>query len=99
MIREAIRFVEYLVSVRNSIATAVDVSLATILAYTLHRSRTGIKRTDTMVIVLIMYAVNTGVLTRYPLDSAAFSLRSYTDVKTCGILPRAVSLTSPASYS
>ncbi|PIL32312.1 hypothetical protein GSI_05558 [Ganoderma sinense ZZ0214-1] len=53
----------YLVSARNAAATVTDVLLTTILVYSLHKSRTGIKRTDSMINVLIMYAVNTGLLT------------------------------------
>ena len=55
---------KYLVSARNAAATVTDVLLTSILVYSLHKSRTGIKRTDSMINVLIMYAVNTGLLTR-----------------------------------
>ncbi|KAI1784884.1 hypothetical protein LXA43DRAFT_1100908 [Ganoderma leucocontextum] len=59
---DALRF-SYLVSARNAAATVTDVLLTTILVYSLHKSRTGIKSTDSMINVLIMYAVNTGLLT------------------------------------
>ncbi|KAM5544726.1 hypothetical protein V8D89_001624 [Ganoderma adspersum] len=59
---DALRF-SYLVSARNAAATVTDVLLTSILVYSLHKSRTGIKRTDSMINVLIMYAVNTGLLT------------------------------------
>ena len=55
---------KYLVSARNAASTVTDVLLTSILVYSLHKSRTGIKRTDSMINVLIMYAVNTGLLTR-----------------------------------
>ncbi|KAI0788219.1 hypothetical protein C8Q74DRAFT_1256677 [Fomes fomentarius] len=52
----------WLVSSRNAIATAVDLVLTTVLIYSLRKSRTGIKRTDSMIHTLIMYSINTGLL-------------------------------------
>ncbi|KAI0648702.1 hypothetical protein C8Q79DRAFT_464516 [Trametes meyenii] len=60
---EEYRRVTWLVSTGSSMATAADLLLTTILIYSLHRSRTGIKRTDSMIDVMIVYSVNTGLLT------------------------------------
>ncbi|TFK64553.1 hypothetical protein BDN72DRAFT_261893 [Pluteus cervinus] len=43
-------------------ATLTDLSIAVSLCYLLHKSRTGFMRTDSLISVLIMYAVNTGVI-------------------------------------
>lgn len=40
-----------------------DSLIALSLCYFLHRSRTGIKKTDSLITVLIMYTINTGLLT------------------------------------
>ncbi|KAJ8515890.1 hypothetical protein ONZ45_g6753 [Pleurotus djamor] len=47
----------------NALAAAGDVLIAVILCTLLHRSRTGFQRSDTMINKLIIFAVNTGVLT------------------------------------
>ncbi|KAG6833998.1 hypothetical protein H0H93_012676, partial [Arthromyces matolae] len=47
----------------NALAAAGDVLIAGILCTLLHRSRTGFQRSDTMINKLILFAVNTGVLT------------------------------------
>ncbi|GLB41510.1 hypothetical protein LshimejAT787_1001100 [Lyophyllum shimeji] len=47
----------------NTLAAAGDVLIAAILCTLLHRSRTGFHRSDTMINKLILFAVNTGVLT------------------------------------
>ncbi|KAI0667913.1 hypothetical protein C8Q78DRAFT_1081789 [Trametes maxima] len=54
---------KWLVSTGSRMATAADLLLTAILIYTLHQSRTGIKRTDSMIDVMIVYSVNTGLLT------------------------------------
>ncbi|KAI0363644.1 hypothetical protein BV20DRAFT_903986, partial [Pilatotrama ljubarskyi] len=43
-----------------SIAVAVDVVATGTLTYYLHQSRTGFQRTDSMVDILMVYAINTG---------------------------------------
>jgi len=47
----------------NALAAAGDVLIAAILCTLLHRSRTGFRRSDTMITKLILFAVNTGFLT------------------------------------
>ncbi|KAJ3513803.1 hypothetical protein NLJ89_g2747 [Agrocybe chaxingu] len=47
----------------NALAAAGDVLIAGILCTLLHLSRTGFHRSDTMINKLILFAVNTGVLT------------------------------------
>ncbi|KAF7368780.1 hypothetical protein MVEN_00203100 [Mycena venus] len=42
--------------------TSSDLSVALALCYLLHRSRTGFERTDSLIGVLIVYTVNTGLL-------------------------------------
>ncbi|KZT19411.1 hypothetical protein NEOLEDRAFT_968978 [Neolentinus lepideus HHB14362 ss-1] len=49
--------------------TAGDLYVALVLCYFLHTSRTGFKRTDSLINTLIVYTVNTGLLTA--LDAAA----------------------------
>jgi len=46
----------------NAIAVAGDILLTASLAILLHRSRTGLRRSDTMINKLILYVVNTGLL-------------------------------------
>ncbi|KAK2464937.1 hypothetical protein APHAL10511_003013 [Amanita phalloides] len=47
----------------NAISTAADVLIAGTLTILLHRARTGFRRSDTMINRLILFVVNTGVLT------------------------------------
>ncbi|KAK0215092.1 hypothetical protein IW262DRAFT_263373 [Armillaria fumosa] len=47
----------------NALAAAGDVLIAGTLCLLLHRSRTGFKKSDTMINKLILFAVNTGLLT------------------------------------
>jgi len=47
----------------NALAAAGDVLIAAILCIMLHSSRTGFKRSDTMINTLIIFCVNTGLLT------------------------------------
>ncbi|KAH9846312.1 hypothetical protein C2E23DRAFT_596907 [Lenzites betulinus] len=53
----------WLVSTGTTLATAVDTLLTIMLIILLHRSRTGIKHTDNMIDTLILYSVNTGLMT------------------------------------
>ncbi|KAH9853202.1 hypothetical protein C2E23DRAFT_133010 [Lenzites betulinus] len=47
----------------NGLAAAADVVIAVVLCAILHKSRTGFARTNTLINRLIMFAVNTGLLT------------------------------------
>ncbi|EMD41094.1 hypothetical protein CERSUDRAFT_91852 [Gelatoporia subvermispora B] len=47
----------------NALAAAGDVLIAAILCTMLHRSRTGFKRSDTLINKLILFTINTGFLT------------------------------------
>jgi len=47
----------------NAVSTAADVFIAATLVSLLQRSRTGFRRSDTMITRLIIFVVNTGVLT------------------------------------
>jgi hypothetical protein len=47
----------------NALAAVGDVLIAAVLCIVLHRSRTGFHRSDTMINKLIVFAVNTGLLT------------------------------------
>ncbi|EIW52183.1 uncharacterized protein TRAVEDRAFT_53608 [Trametes versicolor FP-101664 SS1] len=53
----------WIVSVAYGLAVVCDLITALALIVVLRRSRTGVKRTDTVVDALIMYTVNTGLLT------------------------------------
>ncbi|EIW52156.1 uncharacterized protein TRAVEDRAFT_53584 [Trametes versicolor FP-101664 SS1] len=55
--------ISWLVSVGYGLAGVGDVVLACTLVFVLHRSRTGSKRTDSILDTLIIYSINTGVLT------------------------------------
>ncbi|KAL1940973.1 hypothetical protein VTO73DRAFT_7609 [Trametes versicolor] len=55
--------VQWIVSVAYGLAVVCDLITALALIFVLRRSRTGVKRTDTVVDALIMYTVNTGLLT------------------------------------
>ncbi|EIW52174.1 uncharacterized protein TRAVEDRAFT_32023 [Trametes versicolor FP-101664 SS1] len=55
--------VSWLVSAMFGFAVLVDVCLTGTLVTVLLRSRTGFKRTDSLIEVLIVYAINTGLLT------------------------------------
>ncbi|KAI0654023.1 hypothetical protein C8Q70DRAFT_1058748 [Cubamyces menziesii] len=61
-------FVEYqkflwLVAVSFGPVIATDIMLTSILVVTLHRSRTGFKRTDSLIDTLILYSICTGLIT------------------------------------
>uniref|UniRef100_A0A0W0EZU6 DUF6534 domain-containing protein n=1 Tax=Moniliophthora roreri TaxID=221103 RepID=A0A0W0EZU6_MONRR len=51
--------------VTHTIAAAEDVICASAISYYLHRGRSGIKSTDTLINKLIAHAINNGALTRY----------------------------------
>ncbi|KAF8067054.1 hypothetical protein FPV67DRAFT_1226533 [Lyophyllum atratum] len=47
----------------NALSTAADVVIAGSLCYMLHKARTGFKKSDSMINRLMLFVVNTGVLT------------------------------------
>ena len=49
-----------MISVGSAQAITADTLLTSVLIVTLRRRRTGIRRTDSMIDVLILYAVSTG---------------------------------------
>ncbi|KAJ3019071.1 hypothetical protein NUW54_g177 [Trametes sanguinea] len=53
----------WLVSIGSTLAVVADFALTVLLVYILHQSRTGLKRTDSMLDVMILYTVNTGLIT------------------------------------
>ncbi|KAM5544744.1 hypothetical protein V8D89_001642 [Ganoderma adspersum] len=53
----------WLVLAYNAVASSADVILTATLIYILHHSRTGFKRTDSMINSLILYTISTGLLT------------------------------------
>ncbi|EIW52153.1 uncharacterized protein TRAVEDRAFT_53581 [Trametes versicolor FP-101664 SS1] len=55
--------ISWLVSVSYGLAGVTDVTLASTLVAVFRRSRTGSKRTDSVLDTLIIYSINTGVLT------------------------------------
>ncbi|KAI0739958.1 hypothetical protein C8Q80DRAFT_1274971 [Daedaleopsis nitida] len=58
-------FVPYtwIISVASGLATAADITLAAVLIISLHASRSGMKKSDSVVDVLILYTVATGFIT------------------------------------
>ncbi|KAI0628255.1 hypothetical protein C8Q77DRAFT_465703 [Trametes polyzona] len=57
------QYISWLVSVAFGLSAITDVVLAGTLVFALQRSRTGSKRGDSMLDTLIVYTMNTGVLT------------------------------------
>ncbi|KAL5504748.1 hypothetical protein ACEPAH_7411 [Sanghuangporus vaninii] len=47
----------------NSLSAGTDVSIAAVLIYLLHRSRTGFRRSETLINRLIFFTINTSALT------------------------------------
>ncbi|KAI0824342.1 hypothetical protein BC628DRAFT_428045 [Trametes gibbosa] len=58
-----LQHISWLVSIAYGFAVATDVILTGALVFVLQRARTGSKRTDSILDVLIIYTVNTGLLT------------------------------------
>ncbi|KAH9850850.1 hypothetical protein C2E23DRAFT_262409 [Lenzites betulinus] len=56
--------ISWLFSVAYGFVGITDILLAATLVYVLRRSRTGTRRADSMLDTLIIYTINTGVLTR-----------------------------------
>lgn len=48
-------------------AVVVDSTIAISLCFLLFHSRTGVKKTDTILKILMAFSINTGLLTRYVL--------------------------------
>ncbi|KAJ3018782.1 hypothetical protein NUW54_g252 [Trametes sanguinea] len=53
----------WMTSAAFAAAVAIDILLAATLVVTLHKSRTGFKRTDSLIDLLIVYTINTGLVT------------------------------------
>ncbi|PIL32224.1 hypothetical protein GSI_05469 [Ganoderma sinense ZZ0214-1] len=53
----------WMASAAMGMVIAADGTLTVLLTVVLHRSRTGLKSTDSMLNILIMYTINTGLLT------------------------------------
>ena len=49
--------------IEKSITAATDITITCVLAFLLHSSRSGLKKTDTLINRLIIYSVNTGAIT------------------------------------
>ncbi|KAL5531014.1 hypothetical protein ACEPAG_3890 [Sanghuangporus baumii] len=49
--------------IEKSITAAADITITCVLAFLLHFSRSGLKKTDTLINRLIIYSVNTGAIT------------------------------------
>ncbi|KAI0788182.1 hypothetical protein C8Q74DRAFT_1256330 [Fomes fomentarius] len=60
---QTFRSVTWLISCGSAMAVTADLLLTTVLIISLRKSRTGIRRTDSMVDFLVLYAVNTGLVT------------------------------------
>ncbi|KAL7284499.1 hypothetical protein ACG7TL_001790 [Trametes sanguinea] len=73
--------VAWLVSAGSTMAVTADTLLTAVLIIVLRKSRTGVKRTDSMIDVMIMYSVNTGFLTGvFNLLSMLFSFTQKTNL-------------------
>ncbi|KAM5544678.1 hypothetical protein V8D89_001576 [Ganoderma adspersum] len=57
------KFNSWMASAAMGMVIAADGTLTVLLTVVLHRSRTGLKSTDSMLNILIMYTINTGLLT------------------------------------
>ncbi|KAI1783892.1 hypothetical protein LXA43DRAFT_1044988 [Ganoderma leucocontextum] len=60
---EGFKHVTWLVSTGSTMAVASDVLITSMLISALRRSRTNVERTDSKVEVMLVYSVNTGLLT------------------------------------
>lgn len=66
---EGLDSISHLFYINFAAGTLGDLYVALVLCYFLHSSRTGFKRTDSLINILIIYTVNTGLITA--LDAAA----------------------------
>ncbi|EIW52150.1 uncharacterized protein TRAVEDRAFT_24458 [Trametes versicolor FP-101664 SS1] len=78
----------WLVSVAYGFAVASDIILTGALVFVLQRSRTGSKRSNTILDILIKYTINTGLLTR-PAFSASLSSYSWVSFRVPGLIQQA----------
>ncbi|EIW52145.1 uncharacterized protein TRAVEDRAFT_75262 [Trametes versicolor FP-101664 SS1] len=58
-----LQHISWLVSIAYGLAAATDIILTSLLVFVLHVSRTGSKRTDSILDTLIIYTINTDLLT------------------------------------
>ncbi|PPQ88744.1 hypothetical protein CVT25_008551 [Psilocybe cyanescens] len=72
---EQLAKLKYLSILVNALAAAGDVLIAATLCTLLHLSRTGFHRSDTMINKLILFSVNTGVLTSMCAVASLVSVR------------------------
>ncbi|KAI0706388.1 hypothetical protein C8Q76DRAFT_800829 [Earliella scabrosa] len=86
----------WLVSARNAAATATDFLLTAVLIYSLRKSRTGIKRTDSMINILIMYAINTG---KYDLNRTALDVELTRPLSAFNVLCLICGAVLPQSFT
>ncbi|KAI0325099.1 hypothetical protein GY45DRAFT_1375029 [Cubamyces sp. BRFM 1775] len=85
----------WLISAGFGCAVGADLVLTTSLILVLHRSRTGFKSTDSMIDILIIYTINTGLLT------GIFSLLSliFAVVEPSNLIYVALNMVSTRSYA
>ncbi|KAI5116625.1 hypothetical protein M0805_009611 [Coniferiporia weirii] len=55
--------IDWLSKLTNSLAAATDAIIAFVLIFLLHRARTGFQKSETMINRLILFTINTGLLT------------------------------------
>ncbi|KAF8548702.1 hypothetical protein OG21DRAFT_1489164 [Imleria badia] len=63
----------------NAVAAAGDVLIAALLCTLLQRSRTGFRRSDTMINKLIVFSINTGLLTSVCAVASLISIAAWPD--------------------
>ncbi|KAG9309796.1 hypothetical protein JVU11DRAFT_10172 [Chiua virens] len=63
----------------NAVAAAGDVLIAIFLCFMLQRSRTGFRRSDTMINKLILFSINTGLLTSICAVASLISIAASSD--------------------
>ncbi|KAH9902502.1 hypothetical protein C8Q73DRAFT_777786 [Cubamyces lactineus] len=85
----------WLISAGFGCAVGADLVLTTSLIVVLHRSRTGFRSTDSMIDILIIYTINTGLLT------GIFSLLSliFAIVEPSNLIYVALNMVSTRSYA
>lgn len=67
----------------NALAAAGDVLIAVLLCTLLQQSRTGFRRSDTMINKLILFSINTGLLTSICAVMSLVSVRSKSQMAWC----------------
>ncbi|KAI5122024.1 hypothetical protein M0805_008015 [Coniferiporia weirii] len=71
--------IAWLSKLTNALAAAADVVIAAVLIVLLHRSRTGVRRSETIINRLIIFTVNTGLLTSFCAILAVIFVSLYPD--------------------